>query len=311
VILGAVVGISGCSPKEREALQGYAEGEFVYVASPLAGALESLAVQRGDKVRAGDTIFVLESGAEQAARDLAERRLAEGHANLEDTKKGQRAPEIESIEARLKQTRAALVLSEAEFARQTELRRIGAASAQELDRTRATRDQDQQRVLQLEADLKTAQLGARTDRVVAAEANVRALEAALAKADWELAQKKQKAPESGTVFDTFYRQGEWVAAGRPVVALLPPKNIKVRAFVPERHIGTVHPGDPVRVLVDGVREPFAGKVSFVSPRAEFTPPVIYSEENRSKLVFMIEIVFDPAVAARLNPGQPVDVEIGR
>ena len=113
------------------------------------------------------------------------------------------------------------------------------------------------------------------------------------------------------VFDTLYRAGEWVAAGRPVVAVLPPENIKVRAFVPEARVGTIHPGDAVKVSVDGIGEPFVGKVSFISPHAEYTPPVIYSQESRGKLVFMIEITFDPAAAARLHPGQPVDVRFDR
>ena len=140
--------------------------------------------------------------------------------------------------------------------------------------------------------------------------SVRALEAALAKADWDLAQKRQSAMQPGLVFDTLYRTGEWVAAGRPVVALLPPENIKVRAFVPETRVGSIHPGDRVRVLVDGVSEPFVGKVSFISPQAEYTPPVIYSQESRGKLVFMIELRFDAATSARLHPGQPVDVQFG-
>ena len=303
--------LAGCSHPERSALQGYAEGEFVYVASPLPGALETLSVQRGAQVKAGDPLFGLESGSEQAALDVAKRRLAEGRANFEDAKKGMREPEIDAFEARLNQARAALVLSEKEFVRQAGLARSGASSVQDVDRARALRDQDQQRVSLVEADLQTAKLGSRTDRIAALEAGVRALEATLAKAEWDLAQKRQKAPEAGLISDTLHRQGEWVAAGRPVIVLLPPGNIKVRAFVAEKRIGTVHPGDPVRVLVDGVREPFAGKVSFVSSHAEFTPPVIYSEESRGKLVFMIEIVFDPAVAAKLNPGQPVDVELGR
>jgi HlyD family secretion protein len=158
--------------------------------------------------------------------------------------------------------------------------------------------------------LETAQLGSRSDQIAAAEANVRALEAALAKAEWDLSQKRQDAPQSGLIFDTLYRTGEWVAAGKPVVVLLPPANIKVRAFVPEARVGTIHVGDSVRVVVDGVSEPFSGKVSFISPQAEYTPPVIYSQESRSKLVFMIEAVFDPATAARLHPGQPVDVQFG-
>jgi HlyD family secretion protein len=98
-----------------------------------------------------------------------------------------------------------------------------------------------------------------------------------------------------------------VAAGRPVVSLLPPANIKVRAFVPEPRLGSIRVGDAARVRVDGVSEPFAGKVSFISPRAEYTPPVIYSQEERSKLVFLVEA--RPDDASKLRVGQPVSAEI--
>jgi HlyD family secretion protein len=93
-----------------------------------------------------------------------------------------------------------------------------------------------------------------------------------------------------------------------VVVLLPPQNIKVRAFVSETVLGGLHAGDRVQVRVDGTAETFVGKLSYISPQAEYTPPVIYSRETRAKLVFMIEAVFDPAAAARLHPGQPVEVE---
>jgi HlyD family secretion protein len=245
--IGALAALSlsgGCGRSEPSRLQGYVEGEFVYVASPMAGALESLYVQRGQQVKAGDPLFVLESAAERAARD---------------------------------QARAALTLSEKEFARQEKLRQSNLVAAQDLDRARSTRDQERER---------------------------------MTKAEWDLAQKKQTAPQAGLVFDTLYRQGEWVPAGRPIVSLLPPENIKVRAFVPETEIGAVRLGDRARVTADGAREPLEGKVSFISPRAEYTPPVIYSKETRSKLVFMIEVVFDSRKAADLHPGQPVDVQIG-
>ena len=299
---------AGCNPTPTQRVQGYVEGEFVYVASPLAGQLDALSVQRGAQVKQGDPLFALESGLETAARDEAERKLAQGKASLEDAKKGRRPTELESADALLKQARAALALSKKEYARQDDLYRRGVSSAEQFDRARTQRDQDEQRVTQLEADLQTAHLGSREDQVAAAEANVRALDASLARADWSLAQKRQSAPQGGLVFDTLYQQGEWVAAGRPVVALLPPANVKVRAFVAEARVGTIHPGGSARVFVDGVGEPFAGKVSFISPQAEFTPPMIYSQESRGKLVFMIEIRFDAAAAAKLHPGQPVDVE---
>jgi HlyD family secretion protein len=308
VALFVALCLAGCSAPPSDRVQGYVEGEFVYVASPLAGTLESLYVARGAEVEAGDVVFALESTPEKAARNEAERRLAQARAMWEDAKKGKRPSEIDSLEAQLKQATASLMRSESDSLREETLSRTGATSPHDLDRARAARDQDRQRVAQLEADLQTARLGARADQIAAAEANVHALEAALAKAEWELAQKRQSAPQAGLVFDTLFREGEWVAAGRPVVALLPPQNIKVRAFVPEPRIGAIKVGGPVLVRVDGIAEPLAGKVSFISPRAEFTPPVIYSRESRSKLVFMIEAVFESETAARLHPGQPVDVE---
>ena len=297
-----------CERTPSDRVQGYVEGEFVYVASPFAGALESLSIQRGRQVRSGDALFALERGSEKAARDEAERRLGQALANVEDAKKGKRPSEIDSLKAQLKHAQAALRLSTREVVRQEGLSQVpGAAVELEVDRARAARDQDRQRVAQLQADLDTALLGSRTDQVIAAEAEVHAREAALARADWEFAQKRQQAPKSGLVFDTLYREGEWVPAGRPVVVLLPPENIKVRAFVSETRVGTIRPGDNVQVAVDGVPKPFTGKVSYISPRAEYTPPVIYSQESRDKLVFMVEVVFDPQSAVNLNPGQPVDV----
>ena len=302
--------LAGCGRQESDRVQGYAEGEFVYVASPFGGILEKLYVQRGNQVKMGDLLFDLDNTPEKAARDEAQRRLDQARANLQDAIKARRPSEIEAIEAQLKQARAALKFSEMEFERQQKLVESGAVSQQAYDRARSTRDQDKERVAQLEADLETANLGARTDQIKAAEENVRAQEAALTKAQWDLSQKRQSAPKAGVIFDTLYREGEWVAAGRPVVVLLPPEYIKVRAFVPETQVGSIHFGETARVTVDGVKEPYIGKVSFISPRAEFTPPVIYSQEARSKLVFMIEIRFDPSVSMNLHPGQPVDVRFG-
>lgn len=298
---------TSCNRSNPGHLQGYVEGEFVYVASPGAGKLEELHVARGSQVKTGDPLFAIESVSERAARDEATRRLAQARANLEDVKKGKRPTEIAAMDSQLQQARAALVLSEKEFKRQQELYKSGSSAIQDLDRARSAQDQDRQRVAQLEADLQTAQLGSRADQIAAAEANVHALDAALARAEWDLSQKQQTATQDSLVFDTIFRVGEWVPAGRPVVSLLPPANIKVRAFVPEQRVGSIHLGDTVRIRIDGVKEPAVGKVSFISPQAEYTPPVIYSQDTRTKLVFMIETVFDPATAAKLHPGQPVDI----
>ena len=303
--------LAGCGRPGPQKLQGYVEGEFVYVASPLAGALESLKVKKGDQVKPGDLLFALDSASEKDALEEATGQLRQAQANWDDAQQGKRAPEIKSIEAQLQQARAALALAEKELTRQEEMAKVpGATPPQEVDRARSSRDQDHQKVAQLEADLQTARLGSRTNQVAAAAANVRAMQARVARAEWDLGQKSQRAPQAGLVFDTLYRAGEWVAAGRPVVALLPPQNVKVRVFVPQSLLGGIHAGDTARVSVDGTVAALTGRVSFISPQAEYTPPVLYSQENRDKLVFLVELVFEPGPAATLHPGQPVDVEFG-
>ena len=166
-------------------------------------------------------MFSLDSTPETAARDEAQRRVAQAGANLEDAKKGKRPSEIESLKEQLKQAKAALVLSEKELSRREHLFATQVVSAQELDRARSTNDQNRHRASQIEADITTAQLGSRSDQISAAEAGLKAQEAVLARAQWELDQKSLRAPKRGLVFDTLYREGEWVArrpAGRSIVA---------------------------------------------------------------------------------------------
>ena len=299
--------LTGCDAAKQERVQGYVEGEFVYVAAPAAGALQSLSVRRGEQVPAGDRLYALDREPEQAAFDEAQRKLAMARANWEDAKKGKRPTEIESLAAQLRHAQAALAFSESSLARYEALIRSRAVAPEDLERARSARDQDRNLVAQLKADLETGRLGSRTDQIAAAEANVRANEAELAKANWDLSQKTQIAPQAGLVYDILFFEGEWVPAGKPVVSLLPPANVKVRAFVPEARIAAVQPGQELRVSVDGVASPFRGKVTYIAPQAEYTPPVIYSRESRTKLVFMIELRFDPQDAAKLHPGQPVDV----
>jgi HlyD family secretion protein len=302
--------LAHCDKPESNRLQGYVEGEFVYVAAPSAGKLEKLAVRRGDQVKAGDLLFTLEQVAETAAREEAVRRLAQAQATLEDSKKGRRPTEMASLQAQLLQANSALTLAKETLSRQEQLAKAGANAVDDLDRARSTHDQSLQKVTQLEAELQTAALGLRPDQIAAAEADVKAREASLAKAEWDLAQKTQKAMQDAPVFDTLYREGEWVSAGKPVVVLLPPSNLKVRAFIPEPRLGAFHQGDKVNIVVDGMPGPVQGRVTFISSQAEYTPPVIYSKESRDKLVFLIEVRFEPEVAAKLHPGQPVDLQPG-
>ena len=309
VSLAIVALLAACSRSAPAPLQGYVEGEYVRAAAPFAGTLVRLQVARGNEVRPGAPLFALEAESEDAARREAEARVRQAEAQLEDLRKGRRPTEIAAVRAQLAQAEAAAKLSERELARQEDLVAKGFVSRQALDQARAARDRDRERVAELRANLSTAVQGSRPDEIRAAEAQAAAARQALAQADWRLQQKSVESTVAGVVADTLFVAGEWVPAGAPVVSILPPANVKVRFFVPEPALGGVHVGDRARVSCDGCGAPFEAVVSFISPQAEYTPPVIYSKDARAKMVFLVEARPDAGQAARLHPGQPVDVRL--
>lgn len=303
----AFLTLAGCARRGPTTYQGYLEGEFVYLASPLAGQLDQLTVQKGTRVSAGTPLFVLEQGAELATLREAAQRARQAQARLADLRKGQRPSELAALEARLAQSRTAAEFSTLELERATKLHSTGMIPTEEFDRVRLNHAGNVSAIDETTAQLDTARLGGRTDIVAAAEAEAAAAQAALDRAGWSVAQKNQSAPRDGLVYDTLYRQGEFVAAAAPVVVLLPPENIKVRFFVPEAEFGALKAGAAVKVQLSGRDQPLEARISFLSPQPEYTPPVLYNRENRSKLVFMVEAVVAPADAVDLHPGQPVEV----
>ncbi|WP_431265071.1 HlyD family secretion protein [Roseateles chitinivorans] len=299
--------LGACGDPPPPAWSGYAEGDPVYVAAPVAGQLVELQVQRGDTVNAGVALFSIDGTPVSAARAEADARLAAAKAEQADVAKGRRPDEIAMSRAQLAQARAQSTLAEADLARQQQLIGQGFISASRLDDARAAAAQARQRVRELESSLRVAELPARNDQQAAARANTAAASAALAQQQWRESQTRQSAPAAGLVDDTFYRVGEYVNAGQPVVSLLPPAQRKARFYVPEPELASLRPGQNVQLSCDGCGAPIAARISYISPQPEYTPPVIYSNSQRSRLVFLVEARPDPAQALRLHPGQPLEV----
>ena len=302
--------LAACTRPASSPLQGYVEGEYVRVGAQFAGTLEKLSVQRGDQIAAGAPLFALERENEIAERRQAEEQLRGSLARLENLKTGKRAPEVAAVAEQLRQAEASRELSAANLKRQESLFKSGFVSESSLDDARTKLKSDGALVGQLKASLQTANLSTgRPDEIRAAQADAEAARQALAQSDWRLSQRAIAAPQAGRVNDTYYVVGDFVPAGNPVVSLLPPGNVKIRFFVPEPELGRLRPGQPVSFACDSCGGPLEARIAFISDRAEFTPPVLYTKDNRAKLVFLVEAKPAADIAARLNPGQPVDVTL--
>lgn len=305
--IGALM-LVGCGNSTPPGYPGYVEADYVRVAAPLSGSLRHLSVNRGDQVAANAPLFILESAQETAARAEAESRARQAEATLADLGKARRPPEIAAVRAQLAQAEAAIKQSESDLTRTQKLVSDKFLPAQQLDQATAKRDSDRARIAELRAQVELANLPARSDAIAAARAEAKAANDALAQAQWRLDQKTQTAPVAGVVYDTLYRPGEWVAAGSPIVSLLPHGNVKIRFYVPEPALAALRRGAVVGVRCDGCSAAIPARIAFIAPQAEYTPPVIYSRENRSKLVFLVEARPDEPNPA-LHPGLPVEVTV--
>jgi HlyD family secretion protein len=310
-VLAVLALMSGCSDKPADYFPGYAEAEYVRLATPIAGTLSKLHVQRGDKLELNSPAFVLEQDSERAAREEAASRVQRAQAQLANLKKGRRPDELAAIQAQLAQAEASLKLSHSNYARQKQLVEDKFISPANLDEARGAVDRDQARVGELRAQVRVANLGARSDEIEAAEQELKAAQAQLAQADWKLAQKTLRTPVAGDVSDVLYREGEFVPAGSPVVSVLPPQNIKLRFFVPETQFATLRLGQDVVVQCDGCKSAIQAKISYLSSAPEYTSPLIYSKENRAAIVFMIEARPALDMATLLHPGQPVEIRLAQ
>ncbi|CAN0625790.1 HlyD family secretion protein [Burkholderia multivorans] len=307
-----VAGIAGCGRQPADggaAYQGYVEGEFVYLSSSQSGTLTQLSVQRGQTVAADTPAFALEAVNETAALQQAQHQLAAARAQLADLQTGKRPPEVRVTKAQLAQADAQARKAAQQRVRDEAQFRAGGISAQQLDDSRTAAQTTAAQVRELQSQVDVANLPGRAQQIGAQAAQVEAAQAAVAAAQWKLDQKRVAAPAAGLVYDTLYRLGEWVQAGNPVVQMLPPQNVKVRFFVPEAVVGSLAPGRAVSIHCDGCAADVPARVAYVSSEAEYTPPVIYSNESRTKLVFMVEARPAPADAPKLHPGQPVAVEV--
>jgi HlyD family secretion protein len=306
---GLLLAVTACTRVDADRFSGYAEADLVYVAPAIGGRLHSLGVERGARVKPGQLLFELERDPESLERATAAARAEKAASQVRNLRKGKRVDELRAIEQQLAQARSSLALSTNELKRSEALVTQGFLSVNRLDELRAARDRDAARVAEVQAQLATARDAARPDEIAAAEAEQRAAESELASSRWREDQTRGIAVRAGIVQDVMYRPGEWVAQGSPVVALLPDGAIKVRFFVPQAALAKVRVGDPVAVNCDGCPAGMAARVAFVSDQAEYTPPVIYSNESRAKLVFMVEAKPDEKTATLLKPGQPVDVRL--
>ncbi len=302
-LFAAVIPGLGAAP--APSWNGYVEADYTYVAATTAGPIVTLDVRQGGTVVKGQVLFTLSGAQYQAALAASEARVAAAEAALANLTTGSREDEIDVVRATLAKAEADLSLARETSMRTGKLFAEGLAPQSKYDQDRATLASAEANVRQLQAQLKVAELPARDAQQWQAEANLAAAKADAQKARADLADRTVVAPADGRIERLYFAAGEMAAAGTPVVSLLPPDALKVKFYVAEAERPQLSVGQAVGISCDGCRAGLVATLSYFASDPQFTPPVIYSRDERQRLSFLVEAVLEPG--SELLPGQPVTV----
>jgi HlyD family secretion protein len=306
IIFSSFLALAGCAEKSAKPFTGYMEGDLLLVGAERGGRIASLDTTEGAAVSQGQTLFTIDESLARAEDDQAQARVQEAEARLADA----RAPiqtntDVSVLYAARDQAVAAARFSAKDYERNRALVGRGFVSKARLDAARAALDRDNASLQQAQRRIAQAGQTARTGQVAAAEANLGQARALLAQAQTGRGKLRVSAPAAGSIEQLYFRSGEVVGVGQPVLALLPPERLKVRFFLPETRLAEATNGRQISVSCDSCPSGMTARISFVARTAEFTPPVIIARGNRERLVFMVEATPDGKTAA-LRAGQPVE-----
>jgi HlyD family secretion protein len=299
--------VIGCE-RHRVQLHGYAEGKFVMLAPESEGRLSAMKVSEGVHVDAGAFIFQLNDETERAAFDAARASAEAAAARFDDAAAGGRKQEIAAAYEGLKQARASQTLARRDEARMQDLFRTGDVPRSRLDEAVSTLGTATGRVAELRQRLTLVELPAREHQLRALTADAKQAEAQAQVAAENLRRRTVAAPAAGRVERVIRHGGDLAGPSAPAVRFLPDGSVVAVLFVPAPRVAEVPVGAPLAVACDGCPADVKAVITSVASEAEFTPPIIYSDEERARLVFRAEARFTGFVP---QPGTPLRVEVLR
>ena len=325
ITLAIVVLAAGCSkepPTDRLRVSGHVEATETRLAPEIGGRILTLTVKEGDRVQAGQTILTLDTRdvqlainrvkAEQAAAE-SQLRLVQAGSRVEDIRQAQ--SQVDTARAEVSAARSELQASEQDLERFETLLKNNSGSRKQRDDAATRRDVAKDRVTSAESRVRTAEevvaklrAGARREEVDAARARVATVTAQIAPLEKSLGDATLVSPVAGLVTEKLVEVGEMIAPRGPAVVVVDLDHAWADVFVPEPIIPQLKIGQAATVFTDAGGTGIAGTITYISPKAEFTPRNVQTAEERSKLVYRVRISVDNKDGV-LKQGMPVEAEI--
>ncbi len=285
---------------------GYVEADSRLIGPLAGGRLVGIAVRKGEMVVKGTVLFRMDDAAAKADLAKAEAAVVTADAALANLQSGKRPAELAVYESQMQEAEANLRLAEVEFSRAERLSRGGVTAETLYDAAKAKLAVAKAKLEQVAANRTVAALAGREAEIAGAQARIAEAQAAVAAIAVRLAELTVSAPATGHIVDVFFAEGETVTSGQPVLSLTPLGALKLYVYVPQAQRASAQVGSPMAYTCDGCPPGLTATITVVATEPEYTPPVIYSQGSRAKLVWRVEARPD-RIAPELSPGMPIEM----
>lgn len=285
--------------------QGFIDADLVYLNSPVAGRLVTLEAIEGANIKAGSQVYSLYDTSLEDKASMLSADLARNKAILADSVKGIRISALKVLEANLEQSKASYNLSLKRYERAIKLKDKGVIDQDSFDSYKSDKERLEALVLEAEANIKEQKKGARSNLVIANEAAVTSSEYNLKQVKSKLNQQHVVAPISGTILETYYQIGEWVPAFKPVASLMDKTKMYVKFYLPIEELENIKIGKEINLLTTNNMK-LKAAVSFISSEATYTPPMVFSDNNSHKFVYLVKALISSDYN-ELHLGQPITI----
>jgi HlyD family secretion protein len=290
---------------------GTVEATDAQLGFQVAGRIDTILVQEGDRVRADQELARLDQTELRARRQQAAAQLAAAQATLTELERGNRAQDVQQGRDQVTAANQRLADAQRDLDRTRRLFDGGAVSREALDKAQLAFDVAQSQHDQAAQQLQLLEIGPRPERIAAQRAAVAAAQATVQQIDALLGNAVIRAPFDGVVTVKDREIGETVSPGAPVLTVTNLNDRWVRIYIPETRIGAVHLGEGATITADTYRgRKYRGAVSFIASEAEFTPKNVQTKDERVKLVYAVKVRITSDSTYDLKPGIPADVQLG-
>lgn len=306
-LLLMVIFLQACS-NHKSTYQGYIAGTNTYISSQFEGKLKKLLVKRGDTVTKDSLLFELDDKPQVFVLNETIALLKQSISELKNLKKPKRIQSLNMIKAKITQVQARINLAQLRENRNKTLYDKKVLAKDSLDASHEHLNELLAKKQELESQLELSMLGARQDVILAKKSFIQSLKAKIKNLVWVLDSKVARSPSNGIVYDTYFVEDELVTKDKPVVALLFPENIYLEFFVPYIEAKKLHVGQNIEYsFMNDKADIKLAKIIYISPEAEYLPPLVFSTNNTDKIVFKIKA--KPVVDEQVTPGIPVTIKI--